>query len=1210
MNTKVVSYRHLKAGRGYYVELHQSAYEAGWNDDSAQLLLKVCIMPPAYGAKQPLPSDVGAANYQWQDLSTGADYALAYGTSGEAEGRLHELICAPGYSLSSTTPEGTIKNVSRITELSAGWAGAHLISPVPLSLFRSTYSPTAEEEVIAANYTYDPTACGAGMDLGSNTMECDAGGVGYWGGTCTCPDGRVFGVGDVGPRHEDGTQWLACYGGVQSAVVYTSPGAHSNVRVTCAGNKVEFGMPGLRWDIGGNCTCPDGRVYPVSQRWPDSGDDPATLACINGTAGPVEQRGFVRGIANSRQTGHRGTQVTCDISFAPSAPPPSPPILQPPSPSPGSPPSPPCSTCTMWGAVQSSGAAAVTDGAVASGTVSGAGIFWGFRGSEGGADPDFGSNCGGAEQRIGTPCAPGVAPSKRYNLLLVRAGPAAQAGRVGLSQRSWLLAEDSEFAALYSAAGLPQKPVQPTGWDRDSQGNWQTNAPKTLAPQLWGTMLHAAYPLHSNPALLSAPPTSTPEPYVPSNWQGASKYMQVASGYFVPPVTGLYQFSVWGRVDGLGDAYVMLSPSADPAGGYFVALGASWSSQKVSRWLSLEKGRYYYYEFWMDFLSERLWNAGSAVAAVRLATTDAAGDAIQIPASVKSLGYFESEAGADATCKASGSAPHCYWRGSGTPEFKEGTYHNAGQRHWSLFDDSNGGLDWMWKENYFFDPIPSVFLRHSGKATRPPKPHQGGRGALRKWWGWSTCAFNKSARTTQPLDDAWSFPWAMWPGAEEPSLKNASLAPNGTEVISEIFTPRGIYLTGDMKGLACYAETITAYFRPKRTAAYQFKLWSDDEYFGRMYFNPQGDDPTGAVEVAASRGTRFADLDLPWDNWHEGCQACAKRARSDWFELQEGKLYFMRIYHPASYQRGDNKWSGLKLQLVLKPGNATGTWGLLTPPVYSRGQPCSPSSGSGDEIVVDVVDDSWLVAPHEAPQVALSIGETVARCSAGAEGCKVPELATSPATRPLERRQLERGSERRERHGEQMRRRAEEAATLPAAPEGADEDGEDDDHVKFHEEAAELPSLDELVAVAPFGGAAAPISQLRAEWSAAAAHGRRLESSSPLRWSSPSTWGSTWDGSVFNGSICFIPNGTHVLLDVPAVYVRIWVIEGTLTLADELDISLGAEAIIINHGELHVGSAATPFSHSVNITLQVFCNSLCGRYFFDFFGENEHPGIR
>ena len=158
------------------------------------------------------------------------------------------------------------------------------------------------------------------------------------------------------------------------------------------------------------------------------------------------------------------------------------------------------------------------------------------------------------------------------------------------------------------------------------------------------------------------------------------------------------------------------------------------------------------------------------------------------------------------------------------------------QNNWALFDVRNGGpgLDYMFKPNYVFDPIPSPFLRHSGYSAATNTYTAGGRGALRKWWGWAQCEQNSS--WTQYLDDAWSFPQAPHAGRPEPVLRNASLVPNVTEVISDIHTPRAPHFNN----LACYAETITAYFRPKRTARYQFKLWGDDEYWSRLYFNPNG----------------------------------------------------------------------------------------------------------------------------------------------------------------------------------------------------------------------------------------------------------------------------------------------------------------------------------------------------------------------------------
>ena len=65
-----------------------------------------------------------------------------------------------------------------------------------------------------------------------------------------------------------------------------------------------------------------------------------------------------------------------------------------------------------------------------------------------------------------------------------------------------------------------------------------------------------------------------------------------------------------------------------------------------------------------------------------------------------------------------------------------------------------------------------------------------------------------------------------------------------------------------------------------------------------------------------------------------------------------------------------------------------------------------------------------------------------------------------------------------------------------------------------------------------------------------------------------------------------MPPGTHIVLDVPSIYVRIWVIEGVLSVADELDVLLEAEAVIVSHGEFRVGSAATPHVHNFTLSLK------------------------
>jgi hypothetical protein len=49
-----------------------------------------------------------------------------------------------------------------------------------------------------------------------------------------------------------------------------------------------------------------------------------------------------------------------------------------------------------------------------------------------------------------------------------------------------------------------------------------------------------------------------------------------------------------------------------------------------------------------------------------------------------------------------------------------------------------------------------------------------------------------------------------------PRLLDEALAPNGSEIVSEIWTPPGPF-----REAACYAETLTAYFKPKVSARYR-----------------------------------------------------------------------------------------------------------------------------------------------------------------------------------------------------------------------------------------------------------------------------------------------------------------------------------------------------------------------------------------------------
>ena len=63
-------------------------------------------------------------------------------------------------------------------------------------------------------------------------MEESPAGVGGWGGTCTCPNGEVYGVGDNG----DFCASLACINGVSGVCNQAVSDSWGYRRVTCGGN--------------------------------------------------------------------------------------------------------------------------------------------------------------------------------------------------------------------------------------------------------------------------------------------------------------------------------------------------------------------------------------------------------------------------------------------------------------------------------------------------------------------------------------------------------------------------------------------------------------------------------------------------------------------------------------------------------------------------------------------------------------------------------------------------------------------------------------------------------------------------------------------------------------------------------------------------------------------------------------------------------------
>jgi len=65
--------------------------------------------------------------------------------------------------------------------------------------------------------------------LGVNTVEENASGVGGWGGTCQCPDGTTYEVGD----NKDGCETLACVNG-EKLDCNERDGDWSNRKVTCS----------------------------------------------------------------------------------------------------------------------------------------------------------------------------------------------------------------------------------------------------------------------------------------------------------------------------------------------------------------------------------------------------------------------------------------------------------------------------------------------------------------------------------------------------------------------------------------------------------------------------------------------------------------------------------------------------------------------------------------------------------------------------------------------------------------------------------------------------------------------------------------------------------------------------------------------------------------------------------------------------------------
>jgi len=123
-----------------------------------------------------------------------------------------------------------------------------------------------------------------------NIVEENVPEVGGWSGTCKCPNGEIYKVGD----NHDSCGSLACVNGISGECV-RGDFSGAQRRVTCAQNIVEENADVGSWS--GTCTCPDGKKYKVG----DNYNSCETLACIGGVSS---------GCSEHDRSG-RGRRVTC-----------------------------------------------------------------------------------------------------------------------------------------------------------------------------------------------------------------------------------------------------------------------------------------------------------------------------------------------------------------------------------------------------------------------------------------------------------------------------------------------------------------------------------------------------------------------------------------------------------------------------------------------------------------------------------------------------------------------------------------------------------------------------------------------------------------------------------------------------------------------------------------------------------------------------------
>jgi len=156
-------------------------------------------------------------------------------------------------------------------------------------------APTSHASAAAAASHAPPSpSCAGGT---TNLVTKNASHVGAFGGECTCPDGEVLPAGDVDVALGGAEPVLACFGGKPTSYnKRAGPWSHQQVRCgvcaseACAGSAVnvyrEKDPAAGGW--GGNCLCPNGRIFAVG----DDGVDGTGLACEGGVFDPkaINQR--------------------------------------------------------------------------------------------------------------------------------------------------------------------------------------------------------------------------------------------------------------------------------------------------------------------------------------------------------------------------------------------------------------------------------------------------------------------------------------------------------------------------------------------------------------------------------------------------------------------------------------------------------------------------------------------------------------------------------------------------------------------------------------------------------------------------------------------------------------------------------------------------------------------------------------------------------